>query len=132
MNRFKLEPSKDLPNWWVLTDIENLIVCKFEQGKFNDTQTFSIIEEEEFVKSHDASGIARIMTEMGDYVARYHGGKAFDEVYGYEYEEGTEQLYLCRYKQPKWRIEITDYIGKKPFAESLKKAAEWINKRPER
>lgn len=39
-NRFKLEKSKEQPGWWVLTDTENLVVIKFEEHKYNETQKY--------------------------------------------------------------------------------------------
>lgn len=38
MRRFILEKSQDLPGWWVLTDAENLVVLKFKEHEFNESQ----------------------------------------------------------------------------------------------
>lgn len=68
-NRFKLEHSQDLPNWWVLTDIENLIVCKFKEHEFNETQRITILDDSKYANnSNCANEIAHIMAEMGDYM----------------------------------------------------------------
>lgn len=121
--RFVIEKSKDLPNWWVLTDTENLIVCKFENGKFNETQTFSFIEEDKI----DVNQVAHIMTEIGDWVVRYHSSKAFQQAFVYEYDS-EERLCLVHTKRPTWRITIDEYMAKEQFAKSLRKAAEFVAK----
>lgn len=69
MVRFKLERSKDLPDWWVLTDMENMIVCKFEEHKFNESQQITILEDSIFANDPNcANKLARAMEEMGDYI----------------------------------------------------------------
>ena len=75
MNKYRLEKSKDLPNWWVFTDTENLVVVKFEDGKFNETQQVSFLEDN--AAQLGAARLARIMREIGDYIVRYHSDIAF-------------------------------------------------------
>lgn len=66
--RFKLEKSQD-PGWWVLTDTENLIVCKFKEHEFNESQRISILKDSMFVDRTDCAGkLAHIMMEIGDYM----------------------------------------------------------------
>lgn len=80
-NRFKLQKSESLPNWWVLTDIENMIVVRWEQGKFNDTQKVSPIEDADLrAKFGDnlAQELARIMAEIADYLRDFHYEKVFE------------------------------------------------------
>ena len=64
MNRYLLQPSSTHPNGWVLTDTKNGIVLTFEDGRFNETQKVTI---------------ARIMAEMGDWAARYHGSRVVNK-----------------------------------------------------
>lgn len=72
-NRFKLEKSTHQKKWWVLTDTDNLVVLKFEEHKFNETQKISILEESELANKPNAASImATIMREMGDYMASFH------------------------------------------------------------
>lgn len=75
-NRFKLTPSSDHPGWWVLADTENKIVIRWEEHRFNDTQKVSVLDDAE-ITEHTAADLARIMQEMGDYIARHHIGIAF-------------------------------------------------------
>lgn len=74
MSRYKLEPSQLKSGWWVCTDIENLLVCTFEEGKFNETQKFTDINgnEEKFASMNDVMAHLRIMREMSDWLAINH------------------------------------------------------------
>ena len=49
--RYLLERSQENPDWWVLTDTENLIVCKFKEHLFNETQRITILEESKFTNN---------------------------------------------------------------------------------
>ena len=67
--------------------------------------------------------------EKGEYISQHRPGIAFGVVYGLEYSEDNEKLFLCRYKYPKWKMEIEEnMVDKLQFANSLKKAAEWLRK----
>lgn len=69
------------------------------------------------------------MREMGDYIARHHGGIAFNAPFGFEYSKDDTELYFCRYKDPKWRMKINENgIGVKQLANSFRKAAEYLTK----
>jgi hypothetical protein len=74
MSRYKLEPSQLKEGWWVCTDTENLLVCTFEEKKFNETQKFTNLEgEDEKFPSMDAvMAHLRIMREMSDWLAQNH------------------------------------------------------------
>lgn len=72
-NKYKLEPSQIQSGWWVCTDTENLLVCTFEEGKFNDTQKFTDLEGDDTFKSmDDVMAKLRIMREMSDWLAINH------------------------------------------------------------
>ena len=78
MNRYELKKSTEKSNWWVCTDIQNLVVCKFEMHKFNETQKVSIIEESPImVNNLGALGIAKILKEMGDWLVVNHPNIVF-------------------------------------------------------
>ena len=50
--------------------------------------------------------------------------------YGFETSEDGKELFLCRYKPPRWRLRLDDTdIDKEKLAASLRKAAEWLSKR---
>lgn len=72
MSRYKLEPSQLKSGWWVCTDTENLLVCTFEEGKFNDTQKFTELEDKEYKSMDDVMANVRIMREMSDWLAINH------------------------------------------------------------
>lgn len=73
MDRYKLEPSQLKSGWWVCTDTENLLVCTFEEGRFNDTQKFTDLEGDDTFKSmDDVMAHLRVMCEMSDWLAINH------------------------------------------------------------
>ena len=72
MERFILQKSED-PGYWVCTDQQNGIVCKFEQGNFNGNQKITQLED----SSADAMAIARSLREMADWLNDNHSDKIF-------------------------------------------------------
>lgn len=124
MNKYIIQQSTH-PNKWVLTDKDNGIVVTFEDGKFNETQKVTLLDDTHLT----ANELAKVMRELGEWVIRYHSSKCFNSPYGIEYSEDDAKMYLYRRKSPKWRLEIQDNIDKKELADSLKKAAEWLKKR---
>lgn len=72
MERFILQPSQEHENWWVLTDTENQIVVRFENKRFNQTQQVTMLED---VETPNPLVIARMMREIGDYLAQNHRDK---------------------------------------------------------
>lgn len=72
MERFILQPSQEQENWWVLTDTENQIVVRFENKRFNQTQQVTMLED---VETPNPLVIARMMREIGDYLALNHRDK---------------------------------------------------------
>lgn len=72
MERFILQPSQEQENWWVLTDTENQIVVRFENKRFNETQQVTMLED---VETPNPLVIARMMREIGDYLALNHRDK---------------------------------------------------------
>ena len=125
MNRYIIQQSSTHPNKWVLTDKRNNIVVTFEDGKFNETQKVTMLDDTQLT----ANELAKVMRELGEWAVKYHSSKCFNIPYGIEYSEDDTKMYLYRRKSPKWRLEIQDNINKKELADSLRKAAEWIIKR---
>ena len=72
-NRFTIQQSELQGNSWVCTDTENLLVCTFEEKKFNETQKFQFLEE---VKKPDANQLAKAVREMADWLRANHYSKA--------------------------------------------------------
>ena len=70
--RYVIKESKE-PDWWVVTDTENLVVLKFQEHKFNETQMVTMLEDCQL----SALQLARIMREMGDWLAAHHSEKVF-------------------------------------------------------
>ena len=65
--RFELTSGKDL--MWTVTDNENGIVIDFREGLFNESQEVKLLTEFTY---GDAPRMARIMREIGDWVAENH------------------------------------------------------------
>lgn len=65
--RFELTSGKDL--MWTVTDNESGIAIDFREGLFNESQEVKLPAD--FVPA-DASGMARIMREIGDWMAENH------------------------------------------------------------
>ncbi len=129
-NRFKLEHSQDLPNWWVLTDIENLIVCKFKEHEFNETQRITILDDSKFANnSNCANEIAHIMAEMGDYMLSHWYSIAFPTpVFEFRQDDKNDRLLLIRNKFPKYTIEIQDDCDLKQLSDALKACGEFVKR----
>lgn len=65
--RFTLTSGKDL--MWTVTDNENGIAIDFREGLFNESQEVKLIAEFTY---GDAPRMARIMREIGDWMAEQH------------------------------------------------------------
>lgn len=92
MNKYILQKSTH-PNSWVLTDTENGVVIVFEDGRFNETQKVTMLEDAPKLSPTD---LAQIMRKLGEWGARHHGSKLFKNVYGFEHSEDDKHLYLYR------------------------------------
>ena len=127
MKKYIIQPCQENPSGWILTDTENGVCISFEDGRLNDTQRVTVLDD---MPKPSADELSRIMRGMGDWVVKYHGSKAFSQPYGFEYSEDNGTLYLYRRKRPKWRMEIESmdkgYLTR--IAASLKKAAEFLQK----
>lgn len=73
MSKYILQKSTQLLVW-VLTDTENGVVITFEQGKFNDTQKVTLLEN----TNKTAEELAKILREMGEWAVKHHADKLFD------------------------------------------------------
>ena len=67
--RYNLQRSSNTPNGWVITDTEYGVVVTFTQGQFNDTQKVTLLYDNTNLNIQD---YARIMRELGDYMADNH------------------------------------------------------------
>ena len=127
MKRFKLEKSQDLPGWWVLTDTENLIVIKFKEHKFNETQKITHLEnDQDVIRKLGSQGIARVLREMGDYMFSHWYSIALPTpVFEFRQDEENDRMLLIRNKFPKLTIEVNDDCDLKQLSDALKAAGEF-------
>lgn len=130
-NRFKLEKSQDLPGWWVLTDTENLIVCKFKEHEYNETQKISVLEEETLLQrmQNPAAEIPKIMSEMGDYMFSHWYSIALPTpAFEFREDDENDRLLLIRNKFPKLTIEVQDDCNLKQLSDALEASSEFVAK----
>ena len=130
MNRFRLEKSQDLPGWWVLTDTENLVVIKFKEHEFNETQKITHIDnDQDVIRRLGAQGIARVLREMGDYMFSHWYSIALPTpVFELREDDENDRMLLIRNKFPKLTIEINDTCDLKQLSDALKAAGEFVTK----
>lgn len=128
--RFILEKSQELPDWWVLTDTENLIVCKFEEHKFNETQRVYVLEDSEFTSDMNcANKLAHIMSEMGDYMFSHWYSIALPTpIFEFRQDDENDRLLIIRNKFPKFTMEIQDDCDLKQLSDALKACGEFVKK----
>lgn len=69
--RYVLQSSKSVADGWVCTDTENRIVVEWRQGLFNETQNVVMLDD----YHGDVMDLARLMREMGDWLAVNHEDK---------------------------------------------------------
>jgi len=130
MRRFILEKSQDLPGWWVLTDAENLVVLKFKEHEFNESQQVTFIDEDKSViEKLGAQGIAEVLREMGDYMFTHWYSIALPTpVFEFRQDDENDRMLLIRNKFPKFTLEIQDDCDLKQLSDALKAAGEFVMK----
>lgn len=130
-NRYRLERSKDLPGWWVLTDIENNVVLRFEEHKYNETQKVTFLDDTATRGGLSHVEAARIMKEMADYLLAHHPRIALPlPVYEFSKTDDGKTI-LIRNKFPRLKVEILDVdeCTNVNLAAALKKAGEYVKRR---
>lgn len=130
MKRFRLEKSQDQPGWWVLTDAENLVVLKFKEHEFNESQQVTFIDDDQSViEKLGAQRIAQILREMGDYMFTHWYSIALPTpVFEFRKDDENDRMLLIRNKFPKFTLEIQDDCDLKQLSDALKAAGEFVMK----
>lgn len=67
--KYLLQKSNEDPLWWVLTDTEAQIVCRFKEGEFNETQKFTPLND---ISSYNVSELPNIVAGMSDWLRENH------------------------------------------------------------
>lgn len=65
--------ESETPGWWVVTDTDNLVVVRFKEHEFNETQKVTVLKESTITPM----ALPRIMREIGDWIAAHHMDKVF-------------------------------------------------------
>ena len=71
MERYILQKSQELANWYVATDTIAGIVVKFEKGKFNETQKATMLEDLNFHKG-TPTRLATAMKGLTEWLINNH------------------------------------------------------------
>lgn len=77
MERFILQRSTRQHDWWVCTDTEQNIVCRWHDHEYNDTQEFTLLDSDTFETSEEALAYAKYLREMADWLRDNHYDKIF-------------------------------------------------------
>ena len=128
MSRFKLEKSKTDEGWWVITDTENLVVIKFKEHMFNETQKVSIIDEDKLKRSGNmANTLSRIMSEMGDYMFTHYYSIALPTP-SFEFREDDEgDIFLLHNYFPKFKVKIEEACDLSDLSKAFKCAGDFVD-----
>ena len=131
MSRFRLDKSTEQDGWYVLTDTENMIVYKFQEHRFNETQRVTFLDET-IHNRREAHEIARMLREAGDYLFSHWYSIAMPTpVFEFRQDDENDRLLILRNKFPRLEIEIKDKCDMKQLSDALKKAGELLRKRKE-
>ena len=76
-DRFIIQRSTRQPGWWVCTDTEHNIVCRFQAHNFNDSQEFTLLDGDTFATKEQAIAHATYLREMADWLRENHYDKIF-------------------------------------------------------
>ncbi len=130
MRRFILEKSQDLPGWWVLTDTKNLVVLKFKEHEYNESQQVTFIDDDKSViEKLGTQGIEQVLREMGDYMFTHWYSIALPTpVFEFRQNDENDRMLLIRNKFPNFTLEIQDDCDLKQLSDALKAAGEFVMK----
>lgn len=130
MKRFILEKSQDLPGWWVLTDTKNLVVLKFKEHEYNESQQVTFIDDDKSViEKLGTQGIEQVLREMGDYMFTHWYSIALPTpVFEFRQNDENDRMLLIRNKFPNFTLEIQDDCDLKQLSDALKAAGEFVMK----
>lgn len=77
--RFVLQPSQE-PGFWVATDTEHLIVIKFQEHRFNETQKITLLNGDKFASDEEALRVATYLRELADWLRDNHYNVAMPSI----------------------------------------------------
>lgn len=62
--RFRVEPSKKKKGWWVVTDLDNLVVITFKEHHFHETQRITPLND----TTPDPLELATVLRECAEWL----------------------------------------------------------------
>lgn len=63
--KYLIQKSKSRPDWWVVTDTENQVVCEFRNGDYNGTQKFTLLRDD---SEYDVAQLPKIAADLADWL----------------------------------------------------------------
>lgn len=127
--RYKVEQSTK-PGWWVITDLLNGVVVRWEEHRFNETKTVTFLENnKDIIRGFSAEVISRIIDEIDDWLFSHHYSKIFEiPVFELQLSEDDKELRLIRRKHPAFTVLIESDYDPHKVGSALKKAGEFLIK----
>jgi DNA-binding XRE family transcriptional regulator len=106
VKNYDLKKSQIRANYWVCVDLRYKVMCEFEQGKFNETQEFTMLED----MPADANLLAKIAREMGDYLRENHYELIFNDVHA-KRVAFCKSIAELRKQRGMSQVEVAEKIG---------------------
>ena len=124
MGAYLLKRSKD-PRYWLCTDAGNNITCRFEDGKFTETQEYFILDEEYWNKVPER--LAFVKKEMEDFLREDYHSIAFPPPKGSCDPELEELKRQADFFSQKMKENPDDTDAKAKYDDVQKKVNKWIH-----
>lgn len=129
MSKFILRRSESTPGWWTLSYPEYGVTISFEEHRFNETQQV-MLSDQSVVQNLGPQGVARIMSEAGDWLATHaYSIAAPTPVFEVRRNDDADRDYILRNTFPKLKIEVREECNAKQLADALRAASEFVRKR---
>lgn len=67
--RYLIQESNEDPLWWVLTDTQEGVVCRFREGDFNESQKFTLLKDN---SEYDIASLPSVVNAMTEWLRETH------------------------------------------------------------
>ena len=128
MSKFILKRSESTPGWWTFSCPEYGLTISFEEHRFNETQKV-MLSDQSVVQELGPQGVARIMSEAGDWLATHaYSIAAPTPVFEFRRDDDADKDYILRNKFPRLKIEVREECSYKQLADALRSAGEYVKR----
>ena len=129
MSKFNLKKSESAPGRWILSCPEHGLTIEFEEHRFNETQKIRFEDEQKAIDDLGASGIAALMSEVGDWLSNHAYSVAMPvPTFELSVNDGNGLVTLTRHKFPRMEINVLDHCDSKQLSNAFKAASESVRK----